>query len=157
MAAAVDYVTAQIERGDPIGSAVTAVLDDVAEAVEHRGDALLAGSIDRLSATLTVTATPDVVLTDNAEQIMRSVEQYGARSFSVRGSVVDVDIVRGDVQTRASLSFASRDDAGRPRLRIAFECGGDRMVRWAAVPLITGDALARAVEHVFATGQDYEA
>ena len=153
---AVDYVSEQLARGgDYRESVLAAVLDDVAQEMERRGDTALASRLDEAAERLAArNVSVDSTLVDAADPILAAVRRYGAEQVSIRGSVVDIDIKREGVETRASLSFASRDTQGNPRLRIAFQCGDDQMIRWATIPQVHADTLAEVVAQVFATGQD---
>jgi len=143
------------------------VLDRISEAlVKRKANDRLVRQIDaaaeRLEGTfptikIPTSTQPDAVLVENADQIVQAVSQYGAHKYRVDGSVVEIDIDRGESKTTASLQFCTRDEVGNPQLRVLFRSGNDKMVRWASVDRMDGGSLAHAVRHVFATGQNYGA
>lgn len=98
----------------------------------------------------------DSVLADSAGQIVQAVACYGAGPYRVDGSTVQIEIDRGGgTKTTAELQFCTRDEVGKPQLRLLFRCGDDKLVRWASVDRIDADAITTAVQHVFATGENY--
>jgi len=136
---------------------VTALLDYVADELERRGETALASRIDEANETVATTVAADTVLRESAPAIFSAVQQYGAQGYAVQGDTVELNVDRGGVQTLMTLAFASRDDQGNPRLRMAFRCGEDQMVRWATLAELTPERITEAVGHVCTTGTDFGA
>lgn len=113
------------------------------------------GSFARFPRTNPLDKQPTEVLTEKAPQVFEAVKQYGARAYAVDGNGMEVAIERGDVETTAEFQFHSRDEVGNPQLRITFECGGEKMVRWASLKRFDEQSIVDAVVHVFSTGNDY--
>lgn len=149
-------------------STTTVRLDTMAEALDSAGHETVATVLDTVSHELTERTAakfpafrtpeePEALLANSAGQLLDVTRQYGARSYRVDGKSVQLVLDRGDVETTASLEFCSRDDAGKPQLRMVFECGGERMVRWASLAQFDAETLATATQHVFGTGENYGA
>jgi hypothetical protein len=100
-------------------------------------------------------ADPTKLLTGSAQKLFDAVKQYGAKAYAVDGRGVEIGIDRGEVETTAAFQFCSQDEAGKPQLRITFESGGNKMVRWASLDSFDDESLAKAVVHVFSTGDHY--
>lgn len=166
-------------------SQLTAQLDQVAEALDRMGQKAIAAVLDNVSEELaarercaenadededephaTASANfpsfsqqddPTVLLTGAANRLLEATRQYGAKSCKIDGQAVELVLDRGQVETTAALEFCSRDEAGKPQLRMTFRCGGDKMVRWASLDSFDADTLTTATTHVFGTGQNYGA
>lgn len=139
---------------------VLAVVDEVADALETRNSTLV-GAADAIAYGLAqrtafevLKGNPDDALTSSAGEIAKAVGHYGVKGYAVRGTVVDITVERGQVETVATLGFVHQE--GEQRLRVAFRCGEDQMVRWARLPRVDTTSLVTAVNHVFATGEDYD-
>lgn len=98
---------------------------------------------------------PGKLLTGAVDDLLDATRQYGATHCRVAGQAVELLLNRGEVETTAQFEFCSRDEAGKPQLRVTFRCNGDRMVRWASLDSFDTDALTTATKHVFGTGTNY--
>ena len=154
--ATIDRMAEEMEHGGH--EALAAVLDTVSEQLDERGCEAEDEDEDAL-ATASVTAAGDAtdVLKRNAERVYDAVKQYGAKSYRVDASGVQIVLDRGNVETETAFGFYSQDQTGKPQLRVTFTCGGDKMVRWASLDSITGEAIVQATQHVFGTGENYGA
>lgn|GEM_PF-6692298 len=154
---------------------LAAVLDNVSEQLEQRAEAEeecafgtcadgtcadeAGGCADGTAAVATASLEQDAssVLTNNAGRVFESVKRYGAKSYQVDGKSVEVRLDREGVDATAEFQFCSRDEAGRPQLRLTFRCGDDKMVRWASLANLNAEELVVATTHVFGTGENYGA
>lgn len=162
-------------------SQLTAQIDQVAEALDRMGHRAIAAVLDNVSEelaeregcaenqdddesvatasfpTLQQQSNPSELLTGSANRLLEATKQYGAKSCRIEGQAVELVLDRGEVETTAALEFCSRDEAGKPQLRLTFRCGGDKMVRWASLDRFDADTLTTATQHVFGTGTNYGA
>lgn len=175
LSARLDLMAEELERAGH--TAFAAVIDNVSEELAEReacangtcADGTCAdengqcadGSVATAAANFPSFKQPDTeptgLLTGSANRLLEATRQYGAKSCRIEGQAVELVLDRGEVETTAALEFCSRDEAGKPQLRMTFRCGGDKMVRWASLDSFDADALTSATQHVFGTGQNYGA
>ncbi len=151
--ATIDRLAEHLERSGY--AALAAVLDTVSQELDER----TAENEDEAEAVTASTHASDatLMLKNSGARIFDAVKQYGAKQYAVTGDGIQITLDRGDVQTETAFGFYSQDETGKPQLRVTFTCGSDRMVRWASLDSITGEALVQATQHVFGTGENYGA
>jgi hypothetical protein len=153
--ATIDRLAEQLEQTGH--KALAAVLDTVSQELDERTAENQDEDAEAVTASTHAAGDATRVLTSSGARIFDAVKQYGAKNYAVTGDGLRITLDRGDVQTETAFGFYSQDEAGRPQLRVTFTCGSDRMVRWASLDSITGDALVHATQHVFGTGENYGA